>query len=269
MSRNPIACVAGFLAALEFSLIAAQEPPPPPGATSARDQRFDELVTQLDSDSFIQRDWAARQIAQQGPAAIPRLVDAAHEAGGATAAAALRLLLQLSRSREARVAVPALQGVITLREQAEDLVPAARKLLDAAYEELVRDSLAHLMVFGARIDRDDRQRVVGIIVRSEQFTDRHIHWLVPLTTLQRLDLRSAAISDQGLKQLASLKHLQYLNLSDTKVTGAGLRHLRTLNELEQLIVYRLPLAEEDLAWVDEHLPHCRVTPSAAERRQPR
>jgi hypothetical protein len=253
--------VAVFLVSLDFAWCAAHEsPPPPPDATLAVDQRLDELLPQLVSDSFIQRDWAFRQIARQGPGVVPRLVSMTQETDGKRAAAVLRLLLQLSRSREAHLAAPALRGVISLQENADRLAPEARELLAAAYEKLVRESLAHLMVFGARIDRDDQQRVVGIIVRSEDFADRHIHWLSPLTSLQRVDLRGAAITDEGLLQLASLAHLEHLNLSDTKITGPGLRQLRTLGELEQLIVYRVPLSVEDLAWLNERLPRCRVTP---------
>lgn len=238
---------------------------PPSAADAPTEQsvkqsaKFDGLLEQLGSPSFIQRDWAARRLMRQGADVVPPLVAAVRDtAEETTAAAAIALLTQMSRAADAALATTALTGLTALQDDPRGLSETMRRLIAEAFQEAIQHSLAQLAAFGAELVRDDEQHIIQISIHSERFTDRHMPLVGAFTSVQVLDLRGTALTGARLRHLASLAHLDRLNLTDTRITGAALRHLTVLPNLRQLSLYRIEVTADDINWLRENLPRCKV-----------
>lgn len=227
------------------------------GFSTSSTDTADRLIRQLAGSSFIQRDWAARQLMSCGPSIVPRLEAAVqHDPVGEPA---LALLTRLSESRNSVMAAAAARSIASLREKSPKLPPEISRSVEAAYQNSIRDCLAQLVVLGAVITRDSEQQVTHLQVKSDSFDDRHLRLLPSLTTLLSLDLRDTRITDAGLRNLSPLTGLVRLNLSDTQVTGSGLRELKALPNLKHVIAYRIDVTPADREWLREHLPGTTIT----------
>ncbi len=216
----------------------------------------EQLIEHLDSASFIQRDWAARQLMSRGASVVPQLESAIrHERG---TEALLTLLARMSQSNDPDMAASSLRTIASLRDETTRLSAATRTSVETAYRDSIRVSLAQLTLLGAVVTRDEEQNIIHLQVRSDQFGDRQLLLLSPLTALHSLDLRDTQITNAGLKHLKSLTALVSLNVSDTQVTSPGLRELVPLQSLKQLIAYRIDVLPADLDWLREHLPGIRI-----------
>ena len=90
---------------------------------------------------------------------------------------------------------------------------------------------------GGKVTVDDKQPgkpVVGVNLRSTDFTDAGVKELKQFKSLRTLDLSQTKVTDAGLKELKEFKNLQALNLLQTAVTDAGLRELKELKGLQTL-----------------------------------
>lgn len=217
----------------------------------------EELIGQLASPSFIQRDWAARQLMSRGALIVPHLESAIRKEH--TPEALLILLGRMSHSKDTDMASTALRAIASLRDSSEDLPVATSKAVEKVYNNSIRNCLAQLTLLGALVRRDENQRVSDLRVRSDEFGDRELTLLSPLTSLRTLDLRDTQITDAGLMHLGSMTNLVSLNLSDTNVTSSGLRELKPLSNLTELIAYRIKITSADRTWLREHLPGIRIT----------
>ena len=94
--------------------------------------------------------------------------------------------------------------------------------------------VAALERLGAKLDRDDQDRVRGIEATEGQLTDKALAWLPYLPHLESLEVTGGQITDDGIAQLRVLTSLQRLYLNDVPVTDAALAQLRKLVNLEVL-----------------------------------
>ncbi|MGD9855148.1 MAG: hypothetical protein AB7U20_09390 [Planctomycetaceae bacterium] len=259
MKRRSFTIFAVLLGALGVTAAPAVTGSPAGDAAVVPAAEFGQLLQQLSSPSFIQRDWAARRLLQHGPQISAPLVATVRDTDDdLIAAAAINLLAHASCNADPGFAASALLGMTSLQTDADKLPEVTRQLLASSYQAAVRHNLAQLTAAGAEIDRDDDRQVHRISIHTDRFTDRHLPLVGALTTIRILDLRGTPITGEGLRHLAALTSLERLVLTDTQVRGTSLRQLPTLPGLRDIALYRVPLTADDLNWLRDHLPRCQV-----------
>ena len=83
----------------------------------------------------------------------------------------------------------------------------------------------------------------------ESITDKDIPYIIPLKSLEILDLSGTKISDQGLIYLKSLKRLESLDLSETKISDQGLSYLKSLTSLKRLYLSGTKISNRGLIYL--------------------
>ncbi len=88
-----------------------------------------------------------------------------------------------------------------------------------------------------RVTRDvDRpgSPIVGLDLSLTHVTDDQIAMLIPLDTLQTLQLFRTPIGDRALTSIGKMTSLRRLDLGLTEITNQGLANLRNLTNLEEI-----------------------------------
>ncbi len=137
-------------------------------------------------------------------------------------------------------------------------------------------------------------QLAGLHFRDAPITDDCLEPLRALGSLKALSLVNTSITSEGLKTVAKLEGLKQLYLNKAKIDGSSLNTISNL-QLEELVVDGVPLNEEclpvlagfkklqmlvidrtglspqNVQWLKERLPHCRVlgNPAIAEAPRPR
>lgn len=219
--------------------------------------QIDELVALLASESFITRDWAAAQLVQRGAEAITPLNHAVRKPDARLGREVVHILKRLADDDAVDVAHGAREALQSIAAN-DGLGNDVREASEQALRESVRQSLARLRAVGATLTRGEDAGLTEVRINSRDFTDKHVALLLRLPDFEHLDLRNSGITNAALEHLGRLTALQHLNLSDTAVNGGGLRQLQPLKELQRLVLYRIPLAADDLRWLRENLPRCTI-----------
>lgn len=216
--RRPLRLAAWLVAAALAPLAAAWATaagPPPTGET----QR---LIGQLSSESFREREAAARALAGLGEDALPALRRA--EAGP---------------DAEVRRAAKRTRETIEARLRAD--APAVFRKLGGKVRPTRPDSEIPWLWVDLR----------GTKVADTDL--RYLKWLGPVRTVW---LDGTDVTDAGLAHLRALDHMYELGLCKTRVTGAGLVHLEGLRELQSLVANDSGMSDAGLAHVGK-LPGLR------------
>jgi acetyl esterase/lipase len=119
---------------------------------------------------------------------------------------------------------------------AETLAPVATWLAKKLTKEsgAAPEQIEKLKKLGARIQFDDKNRVIGVNLGERKVTDADLIQLKGLDDLQELDLTRTGITSAGLANLKDLTSLKKLFLTETKVDDAGISHLQGMKALETL-----------------------------------
>jgi hypothetical protein len=197
--------------------------------------KIDQLIRQLGSDNFRDREAAGKQLEEVGEKALPALEKAA-TGDDAEVRRQVKRLIEAIRTQldaTARATVEKLGGEITEGDSDTGEIIVRVDLIRAKDPDIAHvKGLRHLTILW----------LIGTPV-----TDAGVAHLQELKSLQYLWLSNTKVTDAGLAHLRGLKSLQYLELSNTKVTDAGLAHLRGLGELWELILDGTPVTDEGLA----------------------
>ena len=217
----------------------------------------DQLMDDLQSDSFIRRDFAARRLGQYGESIVPRLKVVVRGGDDDARIAVVSLLERWSLQDDAagEQAHRALQG---LSESDSVLTPEVARRVHAALRRAERRVVGIVTALGGSVERNQDLGITAVKVNNELFGDRQARLLARLGRLERLDLRKTGITNHALGSLASLRELQTLNLSETIVTSVGLQELAPLTRLRQLSLYHTEISPDGLRWCEEHLPDCEI-----------
>lgn len=104
-----------------------------------------------------------------------------------------------------------------------------------------------LAKFGATVEKDDEEHVLGVDATNTGLTDVALPWLRHFPKLNILQLGGTAITDAGMGELAGLKSLEFLYLDRTDITDAKLEALAGLENLVVLVLERTRVSGAGLA----------------------
>ncbi len=91
--------------------------------------------------------------------------------------------------------------------------------------------------------------------RAPGVSDRGLEHLVRLENLQLLRLAHCRVGARGLRAIARLPQLKALILDDVPLDRDCWRVLRSMKQLDSLYLYRTGLSEQELAELQEVVPH--------------
>lgn len=221
-------------------------------------QAVAQWVKELGNDSFIQRDFAGRQLIRLGAVAIEPLVETARGQDDTAASAAIEVLRHLALNDLDDVGTAAHRGLAQLSTTDTPVMASRQPRIAEALQLSERRVACIVSALEGHIERDDSLAIVGLEVHNDRFTDQHAAMLPRLTQLRRLDLRDCHITDASTKAISQLADLQELNLSDTDVTASGLQPLTALPSLTTLSIYRISLSPDERQQLQSELPDCDI-----------
>ena len=226
-------------------------------APQSGEEEIDRWVKDLQSDSFIQRDFAARRLSRTSRTVVPQLESVTRDGSRSAGLVAVSLLEQWSMQDD-EAGSAAHRALNRLSRGVDSLKPPIAKRVQLALRRADRRVVGVVTALGGSIERDPNLNITVVRVNNEQFGDDQARVLARLGSLEQLDLRKTGITDQSLNSLATLSGLQTLNLSETIVTAAGLRELTPLSRLTRLSLYHTKITPEDYRWFMDHLPDCEI-----------
>jgi hypothetical protein len=201
-------------------ILAAAAPVPPAAAHDPAG--VDQLIRQLGSDSFRERETANKALDERGAAALPALRQALDDSDPEVRCRAARLVEAI----EARLA-----------------------------DSLRAETLAAVKALGGKVDGASGERVSFKGTNATDADLARLARLPGLRGLQRLYLSGTKISDAGLVHLQGFRELEYLSLDGTAVTDAGLVHLTRVRNLSSLHLGTARVTEEAVARLKKSLPN--------------
>lgn len=194
------------------------------------DQPIQRWIEELNSDLFIVRERATRDLLRAGRPAIAPLAVAADSQDLEVATRAARVLLELSEQADDQTALLALQQLAQLKNRPVER-KAAQVILVSRREKA---ALAELLRLGGEEMENarylvDGQHVTGqVILKGSSWKggDEGLRLLRDLPSLRILSIYGAAITDAGLAHLHALKSLDHVELFGTQVTDRGIAELQ-------------------------------------------
>ncbi len=205
------------------STVRADEAPQPPAAEPAQ---VSEWIEQLDSDLYVVRERAMRQLEDAGPAAMEQLATAANGENLEVATRCVRLLLQLSEAEDLDISTAALEAIAALENR-----PVERRAAEAILHGLrARKALAAIVELGG-VEKDqyqhDGEMVVSHLHLGEGWKggDEGLRHVRQLEFLRQLSIHGTPVTDKGLDHLQGMQHLVRLELYGTQATRAGVEEL--------------------------------------------
>lgn len=227
------------------------------GNPLSSEQGIQPWVADLDSESFIQRDFAARRILRSGATAVRPLLDFTRSGSETGAAVAIDLLGRLAVGSDFSTGALAHRALLQLCDD-QVLSRALRQHAMRAIRTSERYVAGRLVSLGARIERNESLAIVAVQVNSETFSDQHTKLISRLESLRRVDLRSCRITDRSIEDILAFAQLTELNVADTRISSEGLLQLTSLQSLSKLTLYRLPVSHASLNLLKERLPGCDI-----------
>jgi hypothetical protein len=234
---------------------------PAPGSdplNSAPQTQLQQWVAQLDSDQFLVRESATRNLIAAGMEAIEPVVSSLHGDRRELVTRGIYILQELAKSGQweteqaARTALEKLagQGGTWVARRASVTLDA----LNVIRQERAIKSLAWL---GAKIesfsgpfggDPADRPYSIQIDDGWQGSDDdiRQVQWLVDT---HKVVFRGAHVKDRWIERIKSLPNLKSLSIVHAQVTDQGLVHLQDMTHLEQLNIWYTPIGDQAI----EHL----------------
>lgn len=91
--------------------------------------------------------------------------------------------------------------------------------------------------------------IVEVYWRDPDLDERRLALLVPLSTIEKLELSTAPLTPSGLRMIARLRRLDTLHLDGTTVTDEGLIELVGLQGLRVLSLDDTKVTDEGLRWL--------------------
>jgi hypothetical protein len=205
-----------------------------------KDQEIERLVQQLASETFEDREAAARQLEEIGEPAWLTLKKATRDLDAEVRRRAAVLLEDITGHLHARglVIVKASGGKVRIDEKYSppdisiDLSGTKIKDADLVQVKWIR-GLTELNLSETQVTDAGLAHLKGLplsylaLARSE-VGDTGLAYLQGMRTLGTLDLSGTRVTDAGLAYLKGLHRLHILLLSDTRITDSGLAHLYAL-----------------------------------------
>jgi hypothetical protein len=213
----------------------------PPGRLRAEEPpEANQLVIQLGSDEFGQREAATKALAALGDAAAPALrkgirspdIEVSHRAG-----LLLRKILQRHES-----------AALTVLSKFDAQVERSGKSPDSPVLRIVLKNAPAKDANLAALEPFDQLQ--SLYIQNTEITGAGLTHLENLPALQELYLPHVPVADADLAPVGKLSRLRVLYLVGAKTTDAGLEHLRDLAKLERLEL-------DDTAITDEGLEELR------------
>jgi hypothetical protein len=76
-------------------------------------------------------------------------------------------------------------------------------------------------------------------------TDKGLHYISKLKSLEQLNLRGAKITDEGLQQLSKINGLKWISLQGCNVPEQSLQRLKKKLPALRWYLYNFPDSQED------------------------
>lgn len=204
-------------------------------APAATPDEISQWVAELNSDLYVVRERAMRNLAQAGPDAIDQLAVAADDRNLEVATRAVRLLLEMTESDDLDQSVAVLERVARLKNR-----PVERNAAEAMLQGMrEKKAVAEIKELGG-IEKSpymvDSQRYLGHLHLGEKWKG----------------------GDQGLRLIKNLSYLQILEVHGIGVTDAGVEHLHDVDTLVELQLYGTKVSPEAVARLRAALPNTNV-----------
>jgi hypothetical protein len=208
--------------------------------TQGSDESIHRWIDELESDLFIVRERATRDLLRAGRPAIAPLAAAAESQDLEVATRAARVLLELTEQADDQTALLALQELAQLKNRPVER-KAAQGILASRREKA---ALAELVRLGAQEMENarylvDGQHVTGHLILSRSAWkggDEGLRLLRDLPSLRILSVHGAKISDTGLAYVHEVTSLERIDLFGTQVTDRGIADLK--QKLPQAMIDR-------------------------------
>ncbi|HEV7281413.1 MAG TPA: PDZ domain-containing protein [Pirellulaceae bacterium] len=239
----------GVLAALVLGatlqpLSAQGNPAPTTGEASAVDAA--ELVEQLDSDAYDQRERATTRLSEAGAAAIDPLTERLPRGSREMIARGMYVLTRLSLSREEATAERARQTLEAFAADPETpLGRQAEIALDDLNAKILTETVARLRDLGAEIKTQIvsdaglvRENVASLSIGEDwRGEPKDLELVRRLGGASDVRLSGARFDDAAVAIVADLENLQTLTLKKVKLTAAGLANLEQVDSLSELQIF--------------------------------
>lgn len=224
----------------------------------AAQAQLQQWVAQLDSDQFLVRESATRNLIDAGREAIEPVVSSLHGDRRELVTRGIYILQELAKSGQweteqaARTALEKLAG-----QEATWIARRASVTLDVLNVIRQERAIKSLSWLGAKIesfsgpfggDPVDRPYSIQIDDGWQGSDDdiRQVQWLVDT---HKVVFRGAHVKDRWIERVKSLPNLKSLSIVHAQVTDQGLVHLQDMTHLEQLNIWYTPIGDQAI----EHL----------------
>ena len=190
-------------------------------------EQIQKWINDLESHSYALREKSSRMLYNAGTQAIGPLVKAAEGDRLETANRAIRVLTELSHSKDRILSLKVLEHLSGLNKY-----PLVRSDADSHLAKLrFKASLAKLQKLKCNLGympySDGEQQLVSIQIGPDwRGGDQGLRYVRDLRTLYLVSIHSAPITDQGVLHLKFLRGLERIELYGTKVTQAAVTELR-------------------------------------------
>jgi hypothetical protein len=213
--------------------------------------RIGELIHQLGSEEYTEREAASKALKSIGIPALVALEQAAAESDDPEVQLRAADLLPAIRAREQALALDTLAKLKRCLEPIPGGAYGIAKFLmldlnQSAVTDADLSKLRHL------------EGINGVTLASTRITDAGLVSLASVEGLVLLKLDNTPITDTGLQHLKSCKTLRYLRLVNTRVTNDGLTNLKGCESLGVLDVSGTRVSAAGMADLKKALPHLKI-----------
>jgi len=228
----------------------SQEEPPEPERISP--EQLSRWVSELDSDEFIVREKAMKNLLDAGALAIEPLGKLLPEASLEVAARGVHVLSELALSDHIEDSETA-RGVLEqlAKVDNEGVVGNAKAALRSLNELRRGRAVAELQELGAQVHQTFQtinfartEKVYRIEIgedwKGENADLRRLAWIGDIPQLM---LNSPRITDDGLKYLAGLEGVMILHIKRAKINDQSMAPLKSMKKLQQLAIYYTPITD--------------------------
>ncbi len=242
MVRILLTMLLGAVVVLDGS--AAAQPSSAASGDFERLERIARWLEDLDSERFVVRNAAARELLDAGEVAIPLLAAQLNQESVEANWRALQILLHHCRYGDphvSRAALDALEGV------ARSSNSMAARRANAALEEHRgyhhARAVALLRDLGARVIEQGREASEVQIDQRWRGSDDDLAYLQQLQGLRKVTVSNSEVGEAALSHLAEVKSVERLFLGESKIRGDGLGKLAALPKLTYLSLRGLSLSD--------------------------
>jgi hypothetical protein len=234
-----------------------------------------QLIRQLGSDEFAEREAASKALQAVGEAALDALEEATQSADAEVRHRAVGLRCAIGAG--ARERASALAKELGLKTETQEWRDERVEVVDLREKSLANWQLHQLrglalgdnpvfLVFdggGPRTDTSFRllrglANLRGLTIRSPRVTDTWMPAIGELRHLWLLDLGNTQVSDATLAHIEGLTELRVLDLEYTMVSDEGLARLKGLKEIRLLNIRRTKVTARGVSALKKTYPHLTI-----------